>query len=356
MIRPRGPGRWQVVVYAGRTATGKERRIRKTIRGPKRDARKLERELSGAVAGAAPNAGETTLAALIDRWLAHAGPDLAARTADGYARTIDRHVRPTLGALPLEAITAATLDHYYDGLRATLSPKTIRNVHAMIRRALGQAVAWGLLTSNPAADATPPRLVTPDIHPPDPADVIRLLRRALADTPDLGTFLWLAATTGARRGELVALKWADLDPSAGTLLIERAVVALGGRTIVKDTKTHQARRIALGAPTLELLEAHRHRGTGEGWMFPSPADPSRPWHPDTVSAAYRRAVKRAGLETRLHDLRHFVATQALAAGVPVRTVSGRLGHRNPATTHNVYAHFLEASDQVLATTLDELLA
>ena len=142
------------------------------------------------------------------------------------------------------------------------------------------------------------------------------------------------------------------------------MVQIGGQAIVKSTKTHQARRIALDTATLEVLQRHRQR-LGERAIVAHfamsddlpifPNDHFQHLPPDTVSKRYRIAADRAGMPGRLHDLRHIAATQPLAPGIPVRTVAGRLGHANPSTTHNVYAHFVEVSDQHAADVLDALL-
>lgn len=366
MIRERRKGVWQVVVYAGRDpVTKKERHVRRTVHGSKKAARELERRLQVDVGDGRLAGTEQTVDDLLAKWLEHSTPDLSPKTSYGYRRLVERHVAPALGTVKLSKLTPARIDAFYGRLRSDLSPKTIRNVHALLHRACAQGVRWGWITTNPAANASPPRLVKPEIHPPTPAEVAALLRRALEVDPDFGTCLWLAATTGARRGELAALQWRDVKLDTSELLIERALIAVDGELIVKDTKTHQERRIALGARTVELLETHRdralERATAGGvelgpmlWLFPSPA--GSPWHPDTISARYRRLATDAGISTRLHDLRHFVATQSLAGGAAVRTVSGRLGHRNPATTHNVYSHFIEAADRDVADQVEDLLA
>lgn len=397
MIRQRGPSTFQIVVYLGPDPeTGRERRHRQTFHGTKRKAEDLERALIlqarrgelGTIAEERDDR-DRTVAELLAAWLDHARPDLALKTAYNYQALIDQRIVPALGNLRLERLTAAHLDRFYAGLRAELAPKTIRNIHAILRRALTQAQRWGWISTNPATLASPPRVERPDIVPPAREDVAAFLAHTLLIDPDDGTLYWLAAVTGARRGELCGLRWTDLDTDAGTLLIQRAVVQVGGETVVKDTKTHQARRIALDGATLELLAQHRARAIDtadaagitfitDTWIFTNPKTGSH-LHPDTITARYRahcqahrQAVAAELAEAldipiddaltkvpelgRLHDLRHFAATQALAAGIPVRTVAGRLGHANPATTHNVYAHFLEASDRAAAEVLGALAA
>ncbi len=145
-------------------------------------------------------------------------------------------------------------------------------------------------------------------------------------SPELARFLMLSAATGARRSEIVALRWSDVDMANRTVAICRGVVAGPDGLVEKDTKSHAARRVALG---------------GNGFVFSNTADGSKPWYPDSVSRSFQPLCKQEGLTgVRLHDLRHFVASQLLSAGVDVRTVAGRLGHRNAATTLNVYAQRL----------------
>lgn len=366
MIRARGKDTWQVVVYAGADPrTGRERRVRRTVHGPKRDARDVERQL---VLDARANTiadGHLTVKDLLEAWLEHAQPDLAVTTVYNYRRLIDRRIVPELGKIKLAKLTPVMLDRYYSQLRAELSSKTVRNVHAVLRRALSQAQRWGWIPVNPATLASPPKVVKTDIRPPSHADVSTFLAALMTTDPSFGMLVWLAAVTGARRGELCGLRWNDLDELTGTMLIERAVAQIGGQAVVKATKTHQARRIALDETTIRLLKEHRTRVvsysdavgatfTEDLPMFPN--EQLRYFHPDTISKRYRATADAAGIAGRLHDLRHFAATEALAAGVPVRTVAGRLGHANPATTHNVYAHFLEASDRSAADVLGALVA
>jgi integrase len=252
----------------------------------------------------------------------------------------------------LAKLTPAMLDAFYGQLRGELSPKTIRNIHALLRRALKQAQRWGWISSNPAALASSPRIPVTEIRPPARDDVAAFLAGLTETDPEFGTLVWLAAVTGARRGELCGLRWSDLDATTGTLLIERAVARIGGEAIIKSTKTHQARRIALDNATLELLDRQRDRLSERADMLgvkftnDLPVFPNEHFqhlHPDTISKRYRTAADAAAMPGRLHDLRHFAATQALAAGIPVRTVAGRLGHANPATTHNVLGALVAGS-------------
>jgi hypothetical protein len=196
---------------------------------------------------------------------------------------------------------------------------------------------------------------------------VKLLEAADEHDPDFGTVLRVLVATGARRGEVCGLRWSDIDFAGATITIRRSVASVAGGTVVKEPKTHAARRIAIDAATLRTLEQRREHAAAladacrlafdrDGFVFTSEPDGSRPLHPDTITGGFQRLRERTGLsDVRLHDLRHLHATQLLAAGVPVRTVSGRLGHANAATTLNVYAHFLEASDRQAADVIAGLL-
>jgi integrase len=204
------------------------------------------------------------------------------------------------------------------------------------------------------------------MKPPSPDEVVKLFRLAQESDPDLATFIMLAASSGARRGELIALRWKDIDFDQKTLSIERGIVLVNGDLIEQGTKTHESRRITLDAATLESLRQHHVRMMEAAalagsmihltaFVFSETVDGSLPWRPDSTTRAFRSLCKKAGVEgVRLHDLRHYVATRLLTAGIDVRTVAGRLGHRNPSTTLNVYSHFVPETDREAADALGQI--
>jgi integrase len=210
-----------------------------------------------------------------------------------------------------------------------------------------------------------PRAKAPEPDPPSPADAARLVDAAFALDDDWGTLVWLAMTTGMRRGELCALRWKDVDLDAETVEIRRSYVLHRGVGVEKDTKTHQMRRIALDSETLALLRGHRDRVrartaevnaelTGQTFVFASVRCPDHgePYSPHAVSSRYKEMAQRLGIQTHLHSLRHYSATELLTAGVDLRTVAGRLGHGGGgATTLRVYAAWVAASDRKAAELL-----
>jgi integrase len=365
------PGVWIARVDAGRDpVSGKRRQISKTVHGSQRSAQRVLNEMAVEADRGQFTGTSTTFRQLSEQWLKLAKDDLSPNTSRIYQNLLDNHILPALGDVPVKNVKTVDLDQLYQGLtrRVFLSPSTVRQIHAIIRRAFRQAILWGWISTNPAANATPPRLTRPDLSPPDVSQVGELLRAASERDPELGHFLHLAATTGARRGELCALRWRNVDIAMGTLSIERAIIEAPGGIIETDTKTHASRRIALGEVTLAVLEAQRILASSrasvigidvdpDAYVFSREPDGHIAWTPGAVTKRFSILRKTLGFdEIRLHDLRHFAATRLIAAGVPVRTVSGRLGHANPSTTLMVYSHFVEASDQDAAKIMDRLVA
>jgi integrase len=320
----------------------------------------------------ATSSAKGTVAALCNEWLDYAAPSFSPKTVETTRMYIEDPIVPVLGSMPVAKLTPMDLDRFYRELlevgrsRGPYAPATIRRVHGIVRRALTQGVRWGWITHNPAIDASPPRVPIKDLKPPDPDQVVRLFRLAQESHSELATFILLAASSGARRGELLALRWSDIELDRERMSIERGIVRVGGDLIEQGTKTHQSRRISLDAGTVSALEAHHALAaeraqeagstiTSESFVFSHALDGSTPWHPDSTSRAFRKLCQQAGITgIRLHDLRHYVATRLLAAGVDVRTVAGRLGHRNPSTTLNVYSHFVPETDQRAAEALGRI--
>jgi integrase len=373
-MRRRGENSWNLRVYAGRDAvTGRKISVERTVRGNKREASKALAAMVVAVdRRPAASARKGTVALLCREWLDQASPSFSPKTVQTTRMYIEDPIIPALGSIPVTKLTPADLDRFYRQLlevgrsRGPYAPATIRRVHGIIRRALTQGVRWGWITHNPAIDASPPKVPMKELKPPNPDQVVQLFRLAQESDPELATFIMLAASSGARRGELIALRWNDFDLDRGRLSIERGIVLVDGDLIEQGTKTHQSRRISLDAGTVSALKTHQARVTerahqaasaitSESFIFSHVVDGSSPWHPDSTTRAFRKICQQAGVTgVRLHDLRHYVATRLLAAGVDVRTVAGRLGHRNPSTTLNVYSHFVPETDQEAAEALGQI--
>jgi integrase len=399
VIRKRGSS-LQVQVFAGRDPlTGRKRWRSRQVPGQTkaayRQAKKVEAQLLEQVdRGEQRGSRSPTVRELVERWLEWRQQvrPISPVTVANYRGAIDRYIVPALGRAKVHEVNAATLDTLYARVRATggkcrhcwtrtrrgepplpagaryrprpgadeavhepdcaqgwpVSASAVREMHSVLSGAFKQAMVWGWTAHNPAKLATPPAAGRAEVAPPDPEAVARLLTAATAQDPELGLFLRLAVVLGARRSELIGLKWRDVDLGRGEVLIASGVVRVAGRPLIdKDTKTHAKRRVAVGASTVELLRAQRARqaeaalasGTHlapDGYVFSRSADGSSAISPDGISHRFQELAAGLGVRCRLHDLRHFMVTQLIAGGVDWRTVSGRAGHAD--------GHMAEAYD------------
>ncbi len=344
-------------------ATGRRRQVVRNVHGSKREAQARLNELLAELSTGVVRVQDATLRQLLTAWLEQAR--LSPATALDYRRAIASHIPARMLDQRVHRIRTHDLDGLYAALLAKgLGPARIRRVHNILRRSLGQAVKWQWIARNPAVDASPPPLEQPSITPPPVDDVRRWVDAC--DGP-MRVYAVLAAHLGARRGELCALQWADIDLDAGEITIRRALTEGGPGVgiVAKPTKTNRDRTVAIDPATVGLLRAHRHQrlqgalasgGRLGPWVFSTdPLGHVAP-RPDSMSRRFSRLRDELGLgHVRPHDLRHFVATQLLAAGVDPRTVSGRLGHSRTSTTLDIYAAFVPARDRDAADLLGRLL-
>jgi integrase len=368
LIQKRGTESWRVRAYLGRDADGTKRYVSRTVRGTRREAEQvLSRLLVEVDEGRHAAAAPMTFGELLDRWLASKKLAVELTTWGSYEWIARTYLRPALGERKVASLRPIELDAVYADLSDRgLSPRTVRICHTVIRQSLEQARRWGLIARSPAVDASPPRQVRREVTPPTVEQVRALIDAARADDPGFATYLWVLAATGCRRGEACALRWSDLDLDAGEVRIRRSIANAGGRVYEKATKTHQSRRLALDLATVDELRTHRRRmreralalGVAlalDAYVFSDPE--GSPWRPDVCTNRFGRLRESLGLSSvRLHDLRHFVASVLGDGGLPIATISTRLGHRDIATTLNIYTHAMPATDQSAAAYLGSVLA
>jgi integrase len=349
--------------------TGKRKQFSETFHGAARAADQRLRDLIDQQAPSRSDGVGSTFGQLLDQWLEECDRmDLSPTTLRTYRSQIERTIRPSLGKVTLTRLTAKNLDALYGAMKdAGKSPKTIRNHHAIISAALHQAVRWGWVRSNVAEMAKPPRVLQKQVHAPS-LDVVReVIEAAERRDPRLAPLLMLAALTGMRRGELCALRWADVDFDAGMLTVNHSVVVAPKGLVVKTTKSNRDRIVALDSVAIALLEQHRSKAvqwisqtrgelSADAFVFSPYVEATKPFRPDNVTSFFIRVRNEVGAPTvRLHDLRHFTATQLIGAGVDVRTVAGRLGHSDPSVTLRVYSHALEERDRAAASVMGQVL-
>lgn len=353
--------------------TGRKRQLTRTVPGTRKDAENARNEMLVAVQQGRATGTNVTFGELLDAWFDSASPDWSPRTALEHRRIIDSVLKPALQEKRLAKLKAADLDAFYGALRAgskdrkALAPATVRKFHTVARSALQQAVRWEWITVNPAANSTPPRVRKKEPIPPTPKEMSRILRAAEAADADLYVFLRLAAVLGARRGEILGIKWKDFTADFRSVEISSSVIIARGEVLVKETKTDRVRRVAIDDATAAVLVAHRTRCEAKAtecggelvagsFVLSHAANGSRPWRPDSATRSFNRIRDKLGLDRiRLHDLRHYVATRLISNGVDPKTVANRLGHASPATTLAIYSHFVPEADRDAADLLGGLL-
>jgi len=376
-LRQRGPSSWELRVYDGvGPDSGRRRYATRTVRGSRHEAAAELEVFAQQVTAPRRRALETTMGELFDRWYENAEPGWAANTVRHTYSVIKVHLRPRFGHLPVGELTTADVDDFYAELRARggqdgrgLADATVRRIHGVLHRALAlaQAVRWQWVWTNPAEHASPPIVVQREIHSPSGAAVARLLA-ATKETHGLHAYFCVAVSTGDRRGQMCGLRWRDVDLERGTIGFARALAeGRSGGLVVVPTKNRVRNRVEIDAAT--LAERHQHRGNVDGrasaagvvlscdaYVFARDPEGTDPWKPNWVTKQFGRLRDANGLRGhRLHDLRHFMATEMLNAGVPIPIVAARLAHARASTTLNVYAHAVPGGDRDAADVLAELL-
>ena len=367
-------GAWRLTVEGPKDPiTGERRQVNRTVQAPntKAGAKTADLELAKLLVEVdsqrvLPSSG-ITVGQLLERWLDHRRPGWEERSPgqpDATLARIRNHMAPHIGSIPLDRLRPVDLDNLYGLWRAGgMAESTVRRLHAILHSALTQAVRWDLIASNPADRIEPPKPgKSRRTAPAD--DVLVAILAAAGD--DMICYLRLAAVTGARRGQMVALRWGDIDLDESTVTFTRALAKVKGGTAEKGTKADVDYVVALDAKTVEIVRAHRKRcveralGAGAGladdaYVFTRAETPDglTPWHPDGANQRFNRIrAKVPGAEkVTPHQLRHWMATSMFADGYDPVAIAGRGGWSSPAMPMAVYGHFRPARDQAAADSL-----
>ena len=340
-------------------ATGKRRQHYKQGFPTKKAAEAaLAQVLADVRDGTAVGRQSMTVAAFLDDWLEGQRQHLKETTWSSYDVAAKR-IKGGLGASKLKALAPLDIENFYADLSESgsrsgkpLSAKSVRNTHVVLRKALADAERLGLIPRNAAAAAKPPTVQPVEQKTWDSDQLVQFFE-AMADDRFFAAYV-LAATTGMRRGEVLGLRWSDVDLDGGQLAVLQTVTTVNYKPVVTTPKTKRSRRVVyLDEHTINVLRAHRRRQTDEK----KAAGPA--WsdehdlifrdeigdmiNPDWFSREFTRQVKASGLsKIRFHDLRHSYATLALKAGVHPKVVSERLGHATVGITLDLYSHVTPA--------------
>jgi integrase len=365
-IHPRKDGRWAGSVHVG-WVDGK--RIRKHVLGahPRRgggEARCPAAGDEGAETDPRPaRQGRTVPAHVLEEV---ARPTIRASTYDSYRDIVEFHLVRGLGRIPLAKLTPADVQAFLNRKReAGLSARRVQMLHAVLRRALRTAEEWGMVSRNVAKLAKPARVPKHEISPLTPEQAQRLFE---ASSEDRFRGLYITALgTGCRQGELLGLRWEDVDLEAGRLRVLHTLARVDGTLILLEPKTERSRRtVMLPEVVVTALQAHRTRQrverlvAGSRWVDSGhvfTTSIGTPLEAAVVTRAFQRALARAGLpRSRFHDLRHAAATFALSQGFTLEDVKNLLGHSSIVLTSNTYGHVLEQRQMAVARGMDVVLS
>ncbi|MDP9354013.1 MAG: site-specific integrase [Chloroflexota bacterium] len=362
----RKDGRWEAAMTIA-TVDGKSKRksfYGRTKADAMRQMRAAQREHE---AGLPVPTGRQTVAQFLDRWLAEVvQPTVRPKTHHSYAQLVRLHVKPALGHYQLAKLEPQHVQSFMnEKLAVGLSPRTVQYLRAVLRRALGQALKWGLVARNVATLVDPPRSVRHEIKPLTPVQAQTFLTAARGDR--LEALYSVALALGLRQGEALGLRWSDVDLDAGTLVVRVALQRVGGKPQLVEPKTSRSRRTIPMPPTIvAALRAHKVRQLEErllagrrwddSWGLVFASTIGTPLDARNVIRQFHRMLQVARLAPmRFHDLRHTCASLLLAQGVGPRTIMEVLGHSQISLTMDTYSHVMPEMRREAADLMERLL-
>jgi len=367
---PSGKITWGYSLDHGKGADGRRKQEFKSgfsLKGEAQDA--LRKLLNEKDAGELVRPDPTMFAVFIEDWFReHAARQCTLKTVERYRQLVD-YIAPHIGAVKLQDLSALTLERIFNHLKDAggrnrktkearpLSAKTVRHIAGVVNVALSTALRWKLIKSNPMAAVVLPKVTKREARALDPSQVAWYLDAARAC--GLYEFLMIDSATGCRRGELLALTWADVSFPSRVLTISKSLEQTKAGLRVKLTKSEKPRPISIPQSAIEILkmiqsgQEHNRHMFGPDYrrdldlVFCGP-DGSY-LKPDSVSSKCSLIAKKAGLKSvSLHTLRHSHTSLLLSLGVPLPTVSKRLGHSSPHFTATVYSHALPRDEEAAA--------
>ena len=352
--------------YTVETPTGKKR---KTVYGKTREEahEKLIEALSNRNKGLIFEGEDQTLSAYLDRWLNGSTKSyVKPSTFEGYELMIRNHIKPALGHKKLKVLAPDHVQYFYQQkLEAGLAPGTVRVMHGILHRALEQAVKWGVVPRNVCKATTSPKPNPEEIRPLDSEQAKRFLEASRGDR--LEALYVLAVTAGLRVGELLGLKWEDVDLDAGALRVRRTRSQAKTGPTFTAPKNGKGRQLRLTRRAVEALKSHKAAQNterlkagslwaGDNLVFCTHAGRPLDFR-NLARASFKPLLKKAGLpDIRFHDLRHTCATLLLSRGHHPKLVQELLGHASVAMTLDRYSHVLPGMGDQTAAAMEAALS
>ncbi len=367
-IEKRGGNTWRFFIELGRDATGKRMRKSVTVKGTKADAQRKLREVLTALDGGMPiNTSKANLSEFLDQWLRdYVETNTAPKTHADYSGIIRRYLKPHIGNVPLTKLTPQHVQGLYSVmLTKGLSARSVQYTHRVLSQSLSHAVKWGMLARNVCDAVDPPRPRKKEMRALNAADIQRLLETTAQTT--YGTIFYLALYTGLRRGEILGLRWCDVDLQNKALSVNQTVVRIAGKgLLLSEPKTAHSRRLVSLSPNaaallggLKAKRMEQFQSISTGW---SESDlifcnsDGGPINPDSITHAFHRTVRQLGLPSiRFHDLRHTHASMMLKQGVHPKIVSERLGHSSINITLDTYSHVMPGMQEAAVLVFEAAL-
>lgn len=366
---------WEGRVTIGHDpGTGKQRQKSVSGKTQKEVLRKMQEIRVQVNNGTYRTPSKETLAGWLDIWSSTYLGGVKPRTVEIYESDIRLHIKPVLGSIKLEALDTHTIQRFYNQLMVGangapgLSPKSVKNIHGVLHHALNQAVANGLLRSNPADACILPRVEKKELKPLDEDEISKFLV-AIQGSPYEDIFL-VTLFTGLREGEVLGLTWDCVDFERGILLINKQIQLHQEKGMkayaLVSPKNGKSRTVAAAPSVIERLK-HRRAAQAEQQLLAGPlwdnpdnlvfTDPSgKHLTKPTVYRAFKKAVAAIGRpDARFHDLRHSYAVAALRSGDDVKTVQSNLGHATAAFTLDVYGHVTDKMKQESAARMEKFI-
>ena len=368
-IRKRKDGRWEGRYTAGvNPENGKQ--IFKNVLGKTQAEvkEKLKKALADSQKLDLAKQGQYTVGTWMDAWFENvARIKVRPSSHQTYQGYIDNHIKPNIGNIPLEKLTTMELQKLYRKLLTSgrverieaekqpkgLSAKTVRNINQVISSAMDLAVAQKIILENPTNACSLPRVEHKEMQTISAEQLQAFLEEAKRS--GVYEMYYIELSTGLRRGELLGLKWEDIDMKQGIIRVRRQISRIDSKIVEAPLKTKNSyRAVTISPQAVEVLKTQKAK-TNDEYVFPSPN--GGPISPDSVNNMLKRVLERAGIpKVRFHDLRHTFATLALQNGVDIKTVSGMLGHFSAGFTLDTYAHVTTSAQKEAAQTMGNVLS